>query len=227
MRVLVTFGLESVLNILRKCATMILEIQKGRKWQGLQMCNDCDRKQLIEGWTSGNTEFDQIIKETQQNISGFDGPCLKWIWVEIGKGEYGTAYSTQWIGAKFTEIETHVVSHKVTPIFNEMKVAIKVFNDEKDFLNEIRPLNISRVEASGKYCLVMNYAEHKDLASYLRQNPNPSADFKIKILLSLTKSLKVLHNQNLIHRNIHCGNILLESQTVADETCILTYALTG
>ncbi|CAG8817413.1 15902_t:CDS:2, partial [Gigaspora margarita] len=146
MRALVTFDLESVLNILRKCATMILEIQKG---------------------------------------------------------EYGAVYSAQWIGAKFTEIETHVVSHK-------LKAATTSFQLLE---SQIRPLNISRVEATGKYCLVMNYAEHKDLASYLRQNPNPSADFKIKILLSLTKSLKVLHNQNLIHRNIHCGNILLESQT--------------
>ncbi|CAG8654688.1 3443_t:CDS:2, partial [Scutellospora calospora] len=210
-------------------------------------CNDCDRKQLMEGWTSGNSEYDKIIKDTQHEVTGFNDPCLRWIppylikdWVKIAKGGYGTVHSAKWIGAKFKELEMHIITHMVTPVFEELKVAIKTFDSEQDFRNElkaaaspfqlyvsqIRPIGISRVEATGKYCLVMNYAENRDLLYYLQKNPNPSVDTKIKILVYLVNYLKALHVQNLIHRNIHSGNVLIGSQIACDGTRFLTCALT-
>src|SRR5205823_10921094 len=45
-------------------------------------CNSCDRKQLMEGWTSGNATYDSIIKITQKNVDSFGCPCLRWIPIE-------------------------------------------------------------------------------------------------------------------------------------------------
>src|SRR4051794_20415544 len=102
------------------CSNCSRSYPKDSSW----WCNYCDRKELMEGWTSGNPEFDQMIRATQQDVSGFNDPCLKWVpaylvldWIQIGKGGYGTMYSAQWLGAKFTELERSEINFKVHPVF--------------------------------------------------------------------------------------------------------------
>jgi len=60
--------------------------------------NGCDYKQLMEGWTTGNADYDKIIKRNEIGRE-YDDSYLRWIpWnrlenlVEIIKGEFCVVY---------------------------------------------------------------------------------------------------------------------------------------
>ena len=72
-------------------------------------------------------------------------------------------------------------------------------------------VGVSRLNATGKHILVMDFADLGDLTTFLRNNPDLSWSRKLQILLKLAKSLKDFHKAGMIHRDIHGGNILVES----------------
>jgi hypothetical protein len=62
---------------------------------------------LMTGWTSENSEIDEIIKNTQRAANRFNYPCLKWIppdqiqnFQKIGIGGFGIVYSADWLDGK-------------------------------------------------------------------------------------------------------------------------------
>ena len=101
-------------------------------------CKECELKKLMYGWTSGNTEIDTIIRETQKEADKFEYTCLKWIpWnrlsnlTEIGKRPFGILYSGEWLeweydGWNFDE--NQIVVHKWKP----QNVTIKIIEDTKE-----------------------------------------------------------------------------------------------
>ncbi|CAG8610680.1 4518_t:CDS:10, partial [Racocetra persica] len=67
-------------------------------------CAKCDLKRLMEGWTSGNEEYDTIIQETQKEAYWHGYRCLKWIPTEslenlkkIRTTWQGIIYTADWI----------------------------------------------------------------------------------------------------------------------------------
>ena len=58
----------------------------------------------------------------------------------------------------------------------------------------------------------MDYADLGDLTSFLRKNPDLSWSRKLQILSKLVKSLRDFHEAGMIHRDIHAGNVLIESR---------------
>jgi len=58
----------------------------------------------------------------------------------------------------------------------------------------------------------MDYADLGDLTTYLRKNPDLSWTRKMQILLQLVESLYDFHETGMIHRDIHGGNVLIESR---------------
>ena len=73
-------------------------------------------------------------------------------------------------------------------------------------------LGVSRLNSTGKHILVMDYADLGDLTTFLRKNPDLSWTRKLQILLQLARSLNDFHQAGMIHRDIHGGNVLIESR---------------
>ena len=73
-------------------------------------------------------------------------------------------------------------------------------------------VGVSRLMTTGKHILVMDYADLGDLTTFLRKNPDLSWSRKLQILLKLATSLEEFHNAGMIHRDIHGGNVLVESR---------------
>ena len=73
-------------------------------------------------------------------------------------------------------------------------------------------LGVSRLNSTGKHVLVMDYADLGDLTTFLLKNPDLSWTRKLQILLKLARSLKDFHEAGMIHRDIHGGNVLIESR---------------
>src|SRR5262245_47077998 len=68
--------------------------------------NRCDHQRFIEGWTTGNAEYDAIVKG--QNVRSYGQDYLRWIrWdrlqnlVEIKKAEFGVVYKADWLDGQF------------------------------------------------------------------------------------------------------------------------------
>src|SRR5581483_5153482 len=80
---------------------------------GKYWCKECVPSCLIEGWSSGNSEIDEFIKDTIYNAKEFDHygdyyPLfLEWVPFDrfediesIGEGGFAKVYSAKWIDGK-------------------------------------------------------------------------------------------------------------------------------
>ena len=62
-----------------------------------------------------------------------------------------------------------------------------------------------------EYAMVVQYAEYGDLRNYIRKffSKLTWAD-KAEILIKLSQALNSLHQMNLLHRDFHCKNVLVD-----------------
>jgi len=60
------------------------------------------------------------------------------------------------------------------------------------------------------YAMVIKHAEHGDLRNYIRKFTKLTWIDKIKILIEISKALNSLHELNILHRDFHCKNILVD-----------------
>ncbi|CAB4477973.1 unnamed protein product [Rhizophagus irregularis] len=61
-----------------------------------------------------------------------------------------------------------------------------------------------------KYLLVMEFADSGTLHEYLKNNfSNLTWDDKYKLAYQLTSAVSCLHNEGIVHRDLHSGNILV------------------
>lgn len=101
-------------------------------------CKECEMKKLMYSWTSGNTEIDAIIRETQKEADDFNYTCLRWIpWdrisnlVEIGERPFGTLYSGEWLEGEYNSWsfdENRRIIHK----WEIKEVTIKIIENTKE-----------------------------------------------------------------------------------------------
>ncbi|UZN98950.1 uncharacterized protein OCT59_000233 [Rhizophagus irregularis] len=109
---------------------------------------------------------------------------------------------------------------------NVMDIAVKKLNNSQNssegFLNELKSLcqlndwsfvikcyGITQDPVTKEYMLIMNYAKGGNLHNYLQNNfINITWNEKLHILWRISAGLNIIHYNNLIHRDIHSGNIL-------------------
>ncbi|CAG8705110.1 9649_t:CDS:2, partial [Racocetra fulgida] len=73
----------------------------------------------------------------------------------------------------------------------------------------LRCFGITQDPETNDYFLVSQYANDGDLNHYLRQNfVNIDWEQRLEILREIVKGLKDIHDANLVHHNLHGGNIL-------------------
>src|SRR5438128_12489876 len=82
------------------------------------------------------------------------------------------------------------------------------------YSNRILPIyGVTQLPETKKYMIVMKYANIGSLSSYLDQNIN-SLTWKMKVqyLFMIASDLENIHDQQLIHCDLHGGNIVLNDQ---------------
>ena len=118
-------------------------------------CKECVPSCLIEGWSSGNSEIDEFIKDTIYNakgnydyyISGYCPLYLEWVPFDrfedikpIGEGGFAKVYSAKWIdGPAEYEKQDDGTWKKLDP--EPINVALKRLNGSQnmtsEYLNEV------------------------------------------------------------------------------------------
>jgi serine/threonine protein kinase len=62
-----------------------------------------------------------------------------------------------------------------------------------------------------EYAMVIRHAEHGDLRNYIcKIFSKLTWTDRAKILIELSKALNSLHQMNLLHKDFHCKNILVD-----------------
>ncbi|GES93454.1 kinase-like domain-containing protein [Rhizophagus clarus] len=107
----------------------------------------------------------------------------------------------------------------------QKKVALKeIYNSENitmEFLNEIKGYSIKRRDQiliiygisqnpnTKNYILVLNYAEGGNLCSWVNKHYKKiDWSYNLKALLNIIEGLKEIHQKDMVHRDLHTGNIL-------------------
>jgi len=85
------------------------------------------------------------------------------------------------------------------------------------FFNSLHYLNkyygITQNPITGDFIIIMKYYKLGSLKDYITRNfYNIKWNEKLNILIHIVQGLNHLHNQNIIHRDFHSGNILYENE---------------
>ncbi|GBC32721.2 hypothetical protein RIR_jg12115.t1 [Rhizophagus irregularis DAOM 181602=DAOM 197198] len=68
---------------------------------------------------------------------------------------------------------------------------------------------------SKNYLLVMEYADSGTLKNYLKENFNNFTwNDKYNLAYQLTSAVSCLHNERIVHRDLHSGNVLVHQNTI-------------
>ncbi|GES87604.1 kinase-like domain-containing protein [Rhizophagus clarus] len=214
-------------------------------------CKECVPRCIIEGWTSGNDDVDNFIKDTIYNVShNFEDPFfLEWVpfdrfenMKQIGEGGFAKVYSATWIDGKavyYKQDDGSWIKKEPEPI----EVALKRLNGSQnmssDFLNELKTCwnfyikshavclklyGITRDPKTKEFIMIMQFADEGNLRSILSSNfNNISWHDKIKYLCQSAIDLKNLHSMGFFHKDFHSGNIL----NLDNESYISDFGLSG
>ncbi|CAG8486506.1 14823_t:CDS:2, partial [Racocetra fulgida] len=177
-------------------------------------CQECGVEYFeknSENWTSGEPIIDKVIKYTQDN-SKIPVDFVEWIPYEqfekrekIGQDGFGSVYGAFWKSGPSLILKCFTASNFYT--------ASTVYNPEISPI--IRFYGLTK-DAKG-YLFVMQIAEHGDLQKYLFENFDKMKwfDDKLLILANIANGLRIIHQNGLTHRNLHCRNILIGDNGMA------------
>ena len=107
---------------------------------------------MTEGWTSGNSEYDKVIRESQENgyhrnWHGYH--CLRWIpWnrlqnrVEISKGSFGSIFAADFVDGQYKYTTDDADREYIIHNWVTCRIVVKLFpktsdNDDGNFLKEV------------------------------------------------------------------------------------------
>ncbi|CAB4436878.1 unnamed protein product [Rhizophagus irregularis] len=183
-------------------------------------CKECVPRCLIEGWTSGNNDIDELIKDTIYNAEN-DDLFLEWVSFDrfedvkqIGEGGFSKIYSATWIDGKakyFRQDDGSWIKKEPNPI----KVALKRLNGSQnisaEYLNELKIhwRLYSSNDLSLKFYGITKDSRTKELMmiTQLAEQGN------LRCILS-----------RYFHKDFHSGNILQDNNSV---TYLSDFGLSG
>ncbi|RHZ79403.1 hypothetical protein Glove_146g40 [Diversispora epigaea] len=192
--------------------------------------------------SSGHPEIDRIISNSQLKPR-FMFSHIEWIPFErfenvtnIAENRFGYVRSAWWIDGPMCFYENGRVcggqlvviknlgrdSSELTPEFlNKLETYINISTSQTnlryELLTQFQCYGLTRDPHTNQYCLVMDFAKNGDLRKYLDENYeniNWISD-RLQILGNIAKGLKLIHEEGLVHGDIHTGNILIGDDRIA------------
>ncbi|EXX72824.1 Ypk2p [Rhizophagus irregularis DAOM 197198w] len=203
-------------------------------------CNSIYFQQKFIDWTSGNKDIDKFIQDTQLLAHKNDeiSHALKWIPYSkfcnieyIARGGFGKVYKANWIDGNISYWDN---KNQFWKRYNEnMYVALKSLNNSKkitlEFMNEMmlhhkvdddfritKFYGITQDPETENYVMVLKYANDGSLRKYLDikyYELNWKSIFRH--LDDIISGLNFIHKKELIHRDLHIGNILKHENNVS------------
>lgn len=184
-------------------------------------CQPCREKELQR--LEGQELVEKFIQQHQEKDEEQEDKKIQWIPYkefasieQIGEGGFSKVYKV-----KCKEIK------KYNNNYASEDVIIKSLNNSQNitlkFLQEItnaqlvssgysgatvKCLGISQNPITKNYIMVMEYMPEGNLRQYLCKNSGVSFEDKFRSLRSIAYGLRNVHEQNLVHRDFHSGNIL-------------------
>ncbi|CAG8779659.1 19414_t:CDS:2, partial [Cetraspora pellucida] len=173
----------------------------------------------------GNKDIDTFIQDTKSRKQHCDD-FVEWIPYSdinidkaIAKGSYSEIFVGKWEPLKQIEVVNHKESTNLDIV---LKVLAESKNSKPEFLKEIKihyqclgkcaiPFYGLTEHAQG-YAMVLKRAICGDLREFIDHNELTWIN-KIEVLSSIAKSLNALHELNIVHRDFHCKNILIDDDT--------------
>ncbi|RHZ61221.1 hypothetical protein Glove_349g97 [Diversispora epigaea] len=194
-------------------------------------CKPCNSKHFqndFNNWTSGNAKIDKIIQDAQLNADDWL-EVIEWIPYgrfkdvkQIGKGGFGTIHYARWIDGSILKWDIENQQWKrCWYSYEEGEVALKKFDNFVNFNDmeihlkthaeyaTIQFFGITQDPETHSYMMVLDYAKDGNLREYLKINFNNINWLqKLKNLCVLSVRLMRIHELDIVHQDLHPGNIL-------------------
>ncbi|RIB20867.1 kinase-like domain-containing protein [Gigaspora rosea] len=193
-------------------------------------CQTCDPNKETQGWTSGNENVDNFIKEFQRKALSYT-KVIEWIPFDrldkirkIGQGGFSSVYLATWLDG-MRKID-YVKERYVRTREKSSEVALKTLtNFEKslsfdEFDNHMRcglmgiklkVYGLTYDIKSNEYLMIVQYADSGDLRQFLKSKfKEYTWQTKLKLIVGISEELRHIHNAGYIHGDLHSGNILLD-----------------
>ncbi|GBC05372.1 hypothetical protein RclHR1_00620012 [Rhizophagus clarus] len=139
---------------------------------------------------------------------------------EVGSGGFGKVYRARWKNSdQYLALKSFFNINNITlkEVVNELKLQREI----QFHRNIIKFYGLTKIETENQtipfqnYMLVMEYADNGSLRNYLKKNfHNLTWDDKYKLAYQLASAVSCLHNEEIIHRDLHSGNVLVHQQTI-------------
>ncbi|GBC02721.1 hypothetical protein RclHR1_04780008 [Rhizophagus clarus] len=135
---------------------------------------------------------------------------------EIGFGSSGKVYRANWKNSHNYLALKSFIDFNITAkeIVNELKLQREVDSHE----NVIRFYGITTENKNGnsnEYLLVLEYADSGTLRNYLSDRfKNLTWNDKLNLAFQLASAISFLHDEEIVHRDLHSNNILIHENTI-------------
>ncbi|CAG8594492.1 1082_t:CDS:2, partial [Cetraspora pellucida] len=201
-----------------------------------KLCTSCYyTKTQFQNVSSGNQDIDNLIKATHNNQAKFR---LEWIPFEdftdikpIGEGGFSEIHKAKWTKGS---IKSWDGVKKRFNRNNNQTVVLKVLKDSQDinttFLKELQNIvksqpnshvrhiiqcyGVSKFPKTNDYIFVISYMSNGSLNDYLSNTfKDLTWEMKRHFLRDIATGIKWIHKNNIVHRDIHDGNILIGKLT--------------
>ncbi|RHZ84430.1 hypothetical protein Glove_82g74 [Diversispora epigaea] len=200
--------------------------------QAIQYCEYCIRKYLennFGNWTSGNDEIDKLIQECQKKtLAPF--AVIEWISYDqfenieyLTEGGCASIYKAIWKGGAYDKWNSE---KQILERYGRQIVILKRLNNSNSnnvkWFQEVtfsftlgnyvaECYGLTKDPITNDYLLVMCRYD-SDLRHFLIDNYHTLTCLqKYKIIYFITNSLNNLHNQNIVHKDLHSGNFLYDA----------------
>ncbi|CAI2179071.1 11925_t:CDS:2 [Funneliformis geosporum] len=129
----------------------------------------------------------------------------------IGVGSYGNVYHVNWKHKGFFALKSFKNHQEIVKeIVREYRMHRKV-----SFHENIIQLYGITMEEPNVYSLVLEYADSDTLKAYLiKHSSELNWDDKFRLALQLSSAVECLHDENIIHRDLHAQNILVHQKKI-------------
>ncbi|EXX63649.1 uncharacterized protein OCT59_007104 [Rhizophagus irregularis] len=138
----------------------------------------------------------------------------------IGTGGFGKVYRADWKNSgQYLALKSFFNFDSVTAreIVHELKLQrdIQFHNNIIKFYGVAQFDSENQIAQSKNYLLVMEYADSGTLKNYLKENFNSLTwNDKYNLAYQLASAVSCLHNEGIVHRDLHSGNVLIHQNTV-------------